>query len=199
MTRAVKQRTNSAKTERAKARPKAEIELRRLRATSELSFFDDPAEYEAQLRFNLNNAPHTKQTLIDYAVETKIEQQRLNGDLYYSRLQLSNLSQNIAWIVNSLATGELDIKTIKKIATEKDASQGLWALLESSERLFKRRVSEIASINGATPRKRSPAKSKLEDFRDRYVKDQGREHGWIEAAAQNFGISRKTISRIMKT
>ncbi len=179
------------------AQPKKTKPIRRRIPIAQLSFNEDPAEYEAQLRFNLSGKWHTKKTLVEYGVRAKIEQQQLQNEIAYYKARLSTEATALWTGVDLFIDGERDPEIVgKKIVDGRDGSP-IELLLTLSKRAVKAKVGDTNAANAAVQRGSTPKSAAIKKFHSDWDKNNhGKERGWKRAAADHFGVSYSTIRRL---
>ena len=162
------------------------------------TFDGDLAKYQKELRSYLSVGSHKKRELIEYGVAAKVEQEYLKSELALFRKRWGTLHKDLWTAIDAIDNGEKELDLLaKKIAAGRE-NQVLEALLKACKQAAKSKIGDTNAANAAGSRMATPTLSALKKFRSDWTALHGVERGYKNAAATQFKVSTKTISRLAK-
>ncbi len=142
-----------------------------------ISYGDNPELYEQTLRKNLNTY-HSKETLIEFAVEKAVDAERYFSQLSELQISYAKLLSEHNLAVN-LMSG-LRSKSIDEIANILEKHFDANYIANMLRKAKKSAFSHNKNI-AKRPRKKLPTKQEIIDFRD----------NWISECVRNYGVEKE--------
>lgn len=160
-----------------------------------VSYKDNPELFEKTLRENLNSPNHTKESLINCAVQYATDAERYWFQLQDLEDKYGKLRGELNLAIN-LQNG-LGSKTTKHIADIMASDFGA-EFVANLLRLSAKGMYRQNKRNAKKHRTKLPSKEDLLRVKNGWIIEKGIERGWIKEAIRELDISRSKIDEIMK-